>query len=210
MIFSKGEMMCFNGIIDGKDILEIPLLEGELPEKEVVLKSTNKTLKEKGIIDENDKFTQKGIGPIGTLQKYKTVDKHLVINQMRLGLVGDNVVVINEVEDGYDMLIAHKLFVMLSVLKKCEYMRQGESNIPRKYKTDKIEKNEWLKQIEKNDNQLLITKYEKDVKTTQNVYYWNAKHGYRYDFLQEERTKMSGYAMRMEVVNLMELVEGEN
>ncbi len=207
MIFSKGEMMCFNGIIDGKDILEVPLLDGDLPEKEIVLTSTTKTLKEKGIIDENDKFTQKGIGPIGTLQKYKMVKKHIVINQMRLGLLGDNVVVIDQVEDGYDMLIAHKLFVMLSVLKKCEYMRQGESDIPRKYSADKINKEEWIKQIEQNDNQLLITKYEKEVKTTQNVYYWNAKHGYRYDLLQDERTKMSGYTMRMEVVNLLELVE---
>lgn len=200
MRFSEEELVFFNGVTKGETPFGIFLYYPTEEKIEEYKKKVLKSLQEKGILNEEEKFTKEGIAVVMAWEEYRNCKKHLIFNRLYLAML-PNRRVIGLIRAGkeYEFFISDSAAVMMGFWKKHEFLRQG--NTEGSYKMEKIPYSTWEGEIEKyGENILMYGEYRGKNPQKEEVYYWKGNIGYRYDMNTGYRRQMGSRAMRLQIL----------
>lgn len=206
MIFSTGELRCFNSILDNKKLFGIKLDEKYDNEEEYISKIID-SLKIKSILDENSKLTDIGVLPILALREYKNSRNHIIINNFNIALLKDGKsVVIKKEEEGYRIFFCSRELILFSIIYSSNFMRK-ESKDNDNVSTEKIQ---YLKLLidekYKRKNSITLSWYFCTEKVTEKIYSWSDEDGYIYDVINSNRKVMSPKEMRLSLMEDLRII----
>lgn len=200
MKLSQNELLFLNSVTKGAApfgiLFQFPGAEHATAYQAEVLQS----LKEKGILDETEKFTEKGTILLLLWECYRNSKKHLILNRMYLAEGPDSQLIgIEKKEDGYELFLTDGGTVMAAVLTKYEFLRQG--NTAGDYQLEQVDYQEWGKEMAAyGEHVLMLGEYQEKEPQKEEVYYWEEMCGYRYDIRTGYRRQMSSRSMRIKLL----------
>ena len=203
MIFSKGEIIAFNSILDSKEIPGIKINMPPPSEYNQMIMDVQSSFREKRIVDENGKLTYMAVLPIRSLDDYKAAGHYLYFNDMRISFNKDkSITIIKKLGgDSYDMLRMNRDFLFLDILKQCDYLCGAYEPAPQCLSKETMSYQEWENTIsDVRIEDILALRNVDDVKEEDVfVFYWKGSEGYVYDLENKERTALGSRNMRIAI-----------
>ena len=203
MIFSKGEIIAFNSILDSK---EIPGLRITMPlpsEHSNMIADVQNSFRKKRITDLNGKLTKLAVLPIRSLEDYKAAERYLYFNNLRISFNTDRSITIIKILDGefYDMMRMNRDFLFLDILKQCDYLRGAYEPDPQWPDKETISYPDWENTMAdvKVENILALRTVDGQKEEDAYVFYWKGSEGYVYDLENKERTALGSREMRVAI-----------
>lgn len=196
MGFTTGEMLCFNSLLDGKKVYGITFDYDSDCDEKIFIQETLESLREKELLTDAYKLTEKGAVMVKILEEYKKSATYLTVNNTFIASIDSKYgVVINcPVEGGREKY----LMTALSKKEIIDYLLESRPDIGNKYRKYKISS-----KIEFDGQELYedLVKYESDkiiyIKKEKNnqvelerIYYWDDKQGYFYECREQIRVEM--------------------
>lgn len=115
MIYTNQEMIFFNSLLDGNEIFGLKIDFPFIADTKYI-EGTISSLQKKGLIDSSKKLIKTKENPTPLLEFYKKSEKHILLNNMRIALCGNEyAILISRVNDGFKIISLSKkhLFVYL-------------------------------------------------------------------------------------------------
>lgn len=204
MIFSEQELICFNSILDGKNIIGIEFSNEKIKDESKYIEQTIEKLKRKNIIDKAGKLTKIGVLPILALEEYKKAKEHIRINTLNIGVLEDNnFIVIDTMKDDYNIYMSSKIEIIKEILKKSDFIRAESSN-ECEFQKESVPFSKLISD-DFDKKSILISKYRNGRKIYEKIYYWNEKEGFEYDLKKEIRIQLSPRKMRTSLLKDMDM-----
>ena len=211
MTYTNGEMIFFNSILDGEEIFGVKLKEPfSIDEK--YIEDTIESLQKKGIIDEKRHLVKTAENPALFIEQYKKARKHIVLNNKRMALCGENyLVVIERKEKEYEVYGINRRELLFEIIKETRVMNEdvlkwenGESS--------RFNVNEIVKAIKEEEYEYsaIIEKWEKKRKKKEYILLWDEEKAVIYDGLKREKQIVNGNYLRQLLVEILEIkLKGE-
>lgn len=199
MQFSDGEMVFMNSLTSDENSLNLKCGMPGILNEEIYIQKTLKKLVEKGILDNNNNLSEKGIVCVYILERFKASKKQIVINNMHISMLdnsGNAICIIQNSWTSCEMIMVKCSDIFLKILSDCSYLKRKTKNNIESIK--KIEIKEWKERIQGfTGNILCFNIIENDEKTHESIFYWNNDEGFEYDMLtQIERSISPQYMIR--------------
>jgi len=215
MIFSKGEIIAFNSILDSKEIPGVKINMPPLSEHNQMITDVQSSFREKRITDKNGKLTPKAVLPIRSLEDYKSAGRYLYLNNIRISFNKDKSITVIKIldENSYEMVRLNRDFLFIDILKQCDYLCGAYEPDPQSpIKTSMIFAL-WENTMAdiKIENTLTIRNVDGQRDEDAYVFYWKGSEGYVYDLENKERTALGSRDMRITIAERLgyDLMGGE-
>ena len=201
MRLSEGEMLFINSVTKGRTPFGIICKYPEESKMEEYKKEVVLSLRKKGILDDEKKFTPKGIALLLLWEQYRNSERHMVLNHLMLSVsTKRRVICVAKMSDGYEVFSADSGFVMFALLKRHEFLRSQDTKCP--IVLEKLLYEEWTESLGAYGDGLLITGiYRKNEPEREEVYCWRGETGYKYDLSGQFQRKISARTVRMRLMS---------
>ena len=211
MAYTSEEMVFFNSLLDGREIFGIRI---ELP-MQVNKEYTEKTigsLQEKGIIDENRKLVQTKENPALLLRVYKEASEYIVINHLRIALVGRKyVVVILRKEKEYEIYGASRVAFFMQLIENTPLLREKAVSWETSEKKTEFTVQEIKQSMEKEsiEDITILQKYEKGKQSRDYILLEEKERAELFDGVKKTRQVVNGQTIRVLLQEMLEIRQEE-
>lgn len=211
MIFTESELICFNSVLDGKQIVGLNIKDKKEMDNKKYVEDTVESLKKKGIIDSNGQISKVGILPIKALEDYKGCERHIAINGACFGLINNQEVIsIRKIDDNYDILRVNKLSIITELLQKSAFLRKDSKSQDYKSEEQAID---ILELLIKNDNYLKdslhINRYLKGEIMSNEIFFYDDNKGFKYDVIGKRLKEIQPCEVKKTIVDIFDIKVGE-
>lgn len=187
MRLTNNEIVFLISVTRGRAPLGITYHLPKPEEREAFLVETIRLLKEKGILDKEEKLTREGAALLWAFEQYRNSRTHVRLNHVIAAVLpGDVLVTVTEVEGGYEAACMRSELLMTELLKQSEYLRRGEEKAERGRWRD-ISEEEWKKQLEESEGAVYMAEYRSGSLLLEKIYYWKGEKGC---LLQKEKGRI--------------------
>jgi len=200
MIFTKGEMLCFNSVLDSQEIPGVALKAPLPSEYDKYIIEVLKSLRKKGLTEDDGKLSKLAALPIMTLEDYKKAKKRLYLNDLRISFNYDkSITLIKKAGEDFELTRLPRECLLLEILKQCEYLKGAQDSDEIREEPETFEFSEWEQTITDVHTENIIAVKSTDGEKEQDVciYYWVGSNGYEYDLEKKERTRRGPRDMRV-------------
>lgn len=204
MKFTENEMVFFNSITPGDNLLGFPIELNVSTTIDNALSDTIKSLIAKGVLDSEDKLSKKGALPAKAIDDYKNAKKHVIINKLHIALLEKESVVIIALPNGeYDVMRMPNASILYFLLDKYKELCVKSEDIIEH--DEKIEINEFFEQYEElvDLRSLVVGTYEEKKPIKGYVFYWDKGEAYRYDLIKKNHSKINPVLVRHEICDAL-------
>ena len=186
MLFSLNynELYVLNRGLDGKDIYGIPSFK-DMSMSDIMINSIKEDLIEKKILYNKDKLTNEGVKILKLIDDYKTSDKIIEINSLKIALTNQNHSVILKIDSGNFNFKLVDIKNIINQLKEVYPLLNIESNNRPEEEMIIKEKYDLVEllidyQITRNNSFVIIAK-SKEGPTSRDIIFFLNESIYRYD-----------------------------
>lgn len=208
MRFTGAEMICFNSMIDERELFGVRLPLELLSDRKMYINQTKESLRQKGILDEHYNITAAGRVPVKLLYEYKKAEKHIIFNNMRIALIDrKNIIAIGEESSDYSILAVPKTGFLQLVLNHFPFMRGGGGRNKMTYKQP-VSQDVWeagLTDVAPEDLFMFVT-YRKERVSGQFFIYQQQGKIFCYDYLREWLMEQSTQDIKWRLMDLLEIM----
>lgn len=204
MRFTEQEMVFFNSITKGKNLLGIPL-HFHRGENGDAIGQTINGLMEKGVLKSETELSEQGFLPAHALECYKNAKDHLILNYLHIAILeGDDAVVIIPLKDReYEIFRTSRVALLYMLLKQYPVLCQaGEGSSEGE---EQMDVDTFLKELTAYEGSIMAGKYHNGAVEREQVYFWQDEHLYRYMFGSRIKSKMDAVAVRRELLALLQI-----
>lgn len=208
MYFSGEEMICFNSILDGNDIFGIRIPHPPFSGTSNYIEQTKVALRQHNIIKENDELTEFGKVPIRLLDFYKKAQSYLFLNELRIGMIDqENLIILNKENNLFSIKCCKKVELYWVLIKQFPFLRGVKGQQPPKNNSMAVSYDAWLTSLEDKPeiNQIIFKKYKDRQATAELVYYCEEERIVQYNLLTQYKANKTAMEVRQKIYNLMEL-----
>lgn len=206
MIFTESELCFLNNISKGDSLFGVHFpTYGEDRHRRYVGEIVH-SLKNKGVLSAEGKLRNVGAVPIYLLEQYKQASQHVLLNHMKIALLPKGkLVTIVPVEEQYDLAIVNAVTFWAQLVTYFDYLCKTDIG-KEAVNTDYMDYELWHKGFQQyEERHLLVGRfYEKKV-LEEKILYWDNHNGYSYDIHKGEQKKMGPRAMRMYLMEILNI-----
>lgn len=206
MTYTNQEMIFFNSLLDRKQIFGLHI-ESPLIADQDYINSTISSLKEKNIIDQNNKLVNQKDNPIFFIDLYKKANSYIVFNNKRIGLIGNDFSsVIQHDENQFSIFAISRKGLLIEIMKNTPLLLNQTIGLDSEahYNCSFTKFKEHYKKFHLDDASIL-QKYEKEKLIKDYFLYWNNKEVYLFDGIEQTLQKVNGQDIRLLFVDLLEI-----
>jgi len=212
MKLNQDELVFLTGVTKGAEPFGLFLKYPGKDRIEDYKKEVLSSLQEKGILDQEQKFTREGTALLLLWEAYRGCKKHLILNHLYLAVCPNRRVIgIGKQGEDYELFSTDSAVVLTALLKKYEFLRTDgtkEHHLPKKLPCEKLPYGDWVKELEDcQENLLILGDYREKTPRQEDVYYWKENKGYRYDPGNGYRREISSRSMRLQFLNYLEITK---
>ena len=125
MIFTDAELTGLSAISGGGRLPGVPSLASGADQARLAMEG----LRAKGVVDGFERVTRFGVVPVRCVELYRSADRHVFVNQMRVGVGGDEaVMVIHPAPGGWMLARMSPVALMVALLKAYPFLCGGGPN----------------------------------------------------------------------------------
>lgn len=143
--YSKNELYCFNLVLGGRKIPGIHLNYPKILDKKKFNRECLEELKQKGLMDDDEKFTDEAMLKLDIVKSYKDLGNYVMINRLAVGIGTNNKLILVGSKDNETLqfdftnvkLLLEGLFGQYPFLGKED---MGKSNRPNILSKEQFEK----------------------------------------------------------------------
>lgn len=211
MRFTDREMICFNSILGGGSIVGINIeIPGFVDKGKYILETINR-LKQKELVDTDGNLNKYGMIPIRLLEAYKNAQSYIFINEMRIGIIDeDNVVILEKSIGGTSIRIVNKIVLLAGIISDHQVLQNKQDKMTIKERNLMLINYEgWVDTMEDMDAPsleiLFVVKYDNGNLVCNKVYYWDKNNTYLYDVKKQRRKIVGSVDIRTDIMKLLEM-----
>lgn len=172
-------------------------------DRERYIAETMKSMAQKGILDENQRLTDKGAAVISFWEKYRNSRRHIRLNHVNAAILpGDILITVVEAGDGYEVLAVRSELFMMELLKHAEYLCM-EEKADERGKWQDIREEDWKKKLESMDGGILLREFDAGRVQAEKVYFWKEGKGYLFNKTNGRIRSLSPGVMRKQIYRLL-------
>jgi hypothetical protein len=155
MVFSEGELICFNSLLDGKRIFGTHFIIPQQDRKPFVDKTVTE-LREHKLLDENNKPNRSFLLVTKTLEEYKNADKYLIINRVKIGLIKDKkyVICLARTKKGYELTAVGKEMLIYNLMLNNNFLSKQVKE--EEEKAILVDNDTWVREVKGNSIENLL------------------------------------------------------
>lgn len=208
MVLTKEELLCYNSMLDGKEIPEVSIQLSKADDDEVLNNAIDGLIK-KGLLTENRRMHSFGLLPLKLLQMYKNADAIVTIDNVRIGIdKSQHVSILLPVQESgdYKIVLSSKPAIVYALLDLKPNLRSKYRpfQIPNRKKAN----DEELKNIFEDydfTNRLYLKKVSGGKVVYERLYYWKQETAHFFSYEDGYIYDVDTGRLRREVLELLEI-----
>ncbi len=208
MVLTKEELLCYNSMLDGKEIPEVSITLSNTDDDEV-LNTAIEGLIKKGLLTENRRMHSFGLLPLKILQMYKSADAIVTIDNVRIGIDKSQYVsVLLPIQESneYRIILSSKTEIVYALLELIPDLRLKYR--PFQISNRKKATEEELKNIFEDydfTNRLYFKKVKGGKVVYERLYYWKQGEAHYLSYEDGYIYDVDTGRLRREVLELLEI-----
>jgi len=211
IVLSAEELLAMNGLIDGVEIAGIKLTASEEAEEVRVAKLKKSFTEKEFLVDE--KLSNKFMVTAKLLEYYKSSERKVFINNLRIGLTEDDYAVVLDILPSHEVSFSRvpRITVMKKYVEAAEFLRQGQKVSFFDYEKENFSEEEFELELDSEEwkDLIVVQKYRRKALTDFRTYYFNDKEAYCYDYKDKTRQQRGAKDFREDLLGILEIEVGE-
>ncbi|MDE7222306.1 MAG: DUF5081 family protein [Acetatifactor sp.] len=202
------ELIFLNSITPGNHIWGMPLRFKRTEDFNELYQKTIEGLVQKHLLESETKLSILGAAAAKLVDDYKRAERYVIFNRLHIALLSDyDGAVIVQTEPGcYEILRQNRAAILLQILEQYEELCAAGKRLQI---STILSPENFLKEISKASNNILLGKYDNNRSVEEGVLFWDNHKIYYYDVKRERKHRMSAPQVRNLLADILELREEE-